>query len=160
MGLLRPFFGVAGAVALCLTTAAPAVAGDSPPPPPPSIDQYVESVPSATGGASRAVTKPQRKPLAPAVARHLRNSGSAVAKDLKVIATSSVYGAPQRKLTLPARNSSGTPTGRGTTLSGSPLTAAVSAVSDSGDSHVYWLLGALIVITTLVVWAAGRRHRA
>jgi hypothetical protein len=35
----------------------------------------------------------------------------------------------------------------------------VSAVSDSGDSHVIWLLAALIVVTTTMVWATARRHR-
>src|SRR5262249_4668221 len=159
MGSFRPFLGAIGAVALGLTAAGSALAEDPPPPPPPSISQYVESVPTATGGASRAVTKPHAKPLAPAVARRLRNSDNPVVKDLNTIATSSTYGAPQHKLTSPAPKPTSVPSHRD--IHGSTaLTAAVSAVSDSGDSHVYWLLAAVIVITTSMVWAAGRRHRA
>jgi hypothetical protein len=160
MGSFRPFIGAVGVVAFGLTTTGSALAQDPPPPPPPSISQYVESVPTATGGQSRAATKPRSKLLAPAVARRLRNSGSTVAKDLNRIATSSTYGAPQRKLTPPAPKSASTPSSHGRIHGSNAVSAAVSAVSDSGDSHMYWLLGALIVITTSMVWAAGRRHRA
>jgi hypothetical protein len=160
MGSFRPYLCVIGAVAFGLAAAGPALGDEPPSPPPPSINQYVESVPTATGGATRAVTKPHAKPLAPAVARRLRNSNNAVVKDLNSIATSSTYGAPQRKLTPPAPKPASAPGSRRGIHGSSAVSAAVSAVSDSGDSHVYWLLGAIIVITTSMVWAAGRRHRA
>jgi hypothetical protein len=73
----------------------------------------------------------------------------AVTERLKAIATSSAYGAPQQGLSRPAEASAQ-----------NPLAAAASAAADSSDSHIFWLLGAVIVVTTAMVWATARRHRA
>jgi hypothetical protein len=70
-------------------------------------------------------------------------------KRLESIATSSAYGAPQQGLSRPAAPNAQ-----------NPVSAAVSAATDSSDSHVFWLLGAVIVVTTSMVWATARRHRA
>src|SRR5438552_4494546 len=65
-------------VVVCISVfalVAPALAlsdGGSPPPPgTPSIDQYVETVPSSSGGWSIATGSPRSKPLRPGVAKRL-----------------------------------------------------------------------------------------
>jgi hypothetical protein len=87
--------------------------------------------------------------LPPAVTKELDTRPDAVSKRLKAIATSSAYGAPQQGLSRPAESNAQ-----------NPVSAAVSAATDSSDSHVFWLLGAVIVVTTAMVWATARRHRA
>jgi hypothetical protein len=74
---------------------------------------------------------------------------------LKDVATSSTYGAPQHGLSRPPKND-----GQATTPSdeSSPFDAAIGAVSSSGDGRVYWLLAAMIVVTTTMVWASARRN--
>jgi hypothetical protein len=139
----------AGAVALACSV--PAFAADRTPPvppPTPSIAQYVETVPTSQGGATAGSGQRNVNSLPPAVAKKLNAHPDALTKRLKSIATSSAYGAPQQGLSptdSKAQNS---------------LSAAVSAATDSSDSHVFWLLGAVIVVTTAMVWATARRHRA
>src|SRR5206468_3945792 len=108
----------------------------------PSIDQYVETVPSSSGGWSAATSLPRSKPLRPAVAKHLRQRSDHVTKLLQTAATSSTYGAPQHRLATPT-----TKKNRQTTKpsnESNPFGAAVGAVSSSGDSHIYWLLAAIV----------------
>jgi hypothetical protein len=93
------------------------------------------------------------------VINHLRQHRSAVAQQLEAIATSSAYGAPQNKLSVAPRSQGKTPPANPPSTFSNPLSAAVSAVSDSSDSHVFWLLAAMIVVTTTMVWATARRHR-
>jgi hypothetical protein len=150
---------------LALAAAAPALAEDPPPPTPPgtpSIDQYVETVPTSNGGTLPGVGKAHVKPLPHKVATRLQARNDAVEQRLKTIATSSTYGAPQRDLTGPAKRGNANSNGqkRAAPEENSALSAAVTAVSDSGDSHIFWLLAAVIVVTTSMVWAAARRHRA
>ena len=161
----------ASASAIALIAVAPALADDPPPPTPPgtpSIDQYVETIPTSNGGVSPGVGKPRTKSLPHRVSAKLRARPDAVTQRLEAIATSSVYGAPQRDLspprasappTSPKINARQRPTPSAEPKAANPLSAAVSAVSDSGDSHVFWLLAALIVVTTTMVWATARRHR-
>jgi hypothetical protein len=137
-----------------LASSTPALADDPPPPPgTPSIDQYVETVPTSQGGASPGVAKPRVKRLPRRISANLDARSDSVARRLEAIATSSSYGAPQRDLARQMNT-------RSMRKPGSPFSAAVSAVSDSGDSHVFWLLAAMIVVTTAMVWATARRHRA
>jgi hypothetical protein len=139
----------AGTAALCF--AVPALAADpSPPvpPPTPSIAQYVETVPTSQGGASVG-SGGQAERLPAEVRKKLEAHPDPIAKRLESIATSSAYGAPQQDLSRPAEENAQ-----------NPLSAAVSAATDSSDSHVFWLLGAVIVVTTAMVWATARRHRA
>lgn len=128
-----------------------AVAAEPPPPPPdtPSISQYVEQVPTSRGGSSPAVGKVKVRALPTQVAANLRAHPDRVTRRLKKVATSSTYGAPQRVLPKPARE-------RVEPKSSNALSAAVSAVSDSGDSHVVWLLLGLVFVTTAMVWSAVR----
>jgi hypothetical protein len=170
MGSLRSQLALLCASAVALIAVAPALAEDPPPPTPPatpSIDQYVETVPTSNGGVSPGVGKPRTKSLPHRVSARLHARPDAVTKRLEAIATSSVYGAPQRDLspprgsatrrTAPANSSAGPKAAN--PKAANPLSAAVSAVSDSGDSHVFWLVAALIVVTTTMVWASARRHR-
>ena len=188
----RFLIALLGASSIAFAAAAPAFAEDPPPPAPPgtpSIDQYVETVPTGSGGASPGVGKPRAKSLPRRVRTKLRARPDSVTKRLEAIATSSVYGAPQRDLSSPKTGSArgaGARTSPKTTVPktgvspkttapkadvqrrkpsrepnvANPLSAAVSAVSDTSDSHLYWLLAAMIVVTTGMVWAGARRHRA
>jgi hypothetical protein len=174
MGSLRSQLALLSASAIALTAVAPALADDPPPPTPPatpSIDQYVETIPTSNGGVSPSVGKPRTKSLPHRVSAKLRARPDAVTQRLEAIATSSVYGAPQRDLspprasatqqtTAPKIDARQRPTPSAEPKAANPLSAAVSAVSDSGDSHVFWLLAALIVVTTTMVWATARRHRS
>jgi hypothetical protein len=175
MGSLRSQLALLCASAVALIAVAPALAEDPPPPPPtppatPSIDQYVETVPTSNGGVSPGVGKPRTKSLPHRVSARLHARPDAVTKRLEAIATSSIYGAPQRDLS-PAKGSATQRTAPANSAgpkaanpkaanpkAANPLSAAVSAVSDSGDSHVFWLVAALIVVTTTMVWASARRH--
>ena len=75
---------------------------ESPPPPEgPAIDQYVETVPSGTGGQAVGVGKSRTKPLPRHAAKKLKQQRTPLAPKLRSIATSSSYGAPQQ--TLPRR---------------------------------------------------------
>jgi hypothetical protein len=160
---------LAAGIILCVFSA-PAFADDTPPPVPPetpSIDQYVETVPTSHGGTSAGIGKPRAKPLPHRIAAKIRARSDAVTKNLEVVATSSAYGAPQSDLSRPAKTSRQRekPSANPARPSAEPkaanaLSAAVSAVSDSGDSHVFWLLAAIIVVTTAMVWATARRQRA
>jgi hypothetical protein len=135
-----------------LAFSAPALAVDRPPPvppPTPSIAQYVETVPTSQGGATTGPGKRNANLLPAAVTKKLDARPDAVSKRLKAIATSSAYGAPQQGLSRPAEPNAQ-----------NPVSAAVSAATDSSDSHIFWLLGAVIVVTTAMVWATARRHRA
>jgi hypothetical protein len=122
----------------------------SPPPGTPSIGQYVETVPTAKGGSTAGVGTAKSKQLPPSIERRLRALPPAVARRLEAIATSSAYGAPQQ----------GTSPNAVAPTAANPLSAAVTAVSGSSDTRVFWLLGAVIFVTTAMVWATARRHRA
>ena len=161
MGSLRSQLASLSVSALALAAAAPALGQNPPPPPPgtPSIDQYVETVPTSNGGAAPGVGKAHVKPLPRQVAARLQARHDAVSKRLEAIATSSVYGAPQRPLKPIEKRTAGNPSRPVEPEPANALSAAVSAVSDSGDSHVFWLLAAVIVVTTSMVWAAARGHR-
>jgi cobalamin biosynthesis Mg chelatase CobN len=159
MGSFRRYPLLVPAAVVALMAAVPALADDPPPPTPPttpSIDQYVETVPTASGAASHAKTTRRRTTLTPAVTARLRNSRDAYTRRLKAVATSAAYGAPTRALSAPSGQTTAATEGD----SGNALSAAVSAMESSDDSHVFWLLGLLIVVTATMVWVAARKHRA
>jgi hypothetical protein len=184
MGSVKYQIAALAAGAFALAFSAPALADEPPPPvpPTPSIDQYVETVPTSQGGSSAGVGKPHAKPLPHRVTKKLRARRDAVTKRLQAVATSSIYGAPQQDLSRPTKTKASRPktsANRPKTSAtrrpmpaekpvprptepkaANPLSAAISAVSDSSDSHVFWLLGAMIIVTTAMVWATARRHRA
>jgi hypothetical protein len=162
MGSVRMYSFVAGAVVIAMLAAGPVLAEDPPPPTPPStpsVSQYVESVPRGTGSATPRKIRRQTTTLTPAVAARLRNSEGAYAKRLRSIATSPAYGAPTTEFTRPSAHDSSA-TARSGTENGNALSAAVSAVGDSGDSHIFWLLGLIVAVTATMVLAAAGRDRA
>jgi hypothetical protein len=164
MGSIRSQFIAFGALIFTLIAAAPVLAEDPPPGPPtppgtPSIDQYVETVPTSSGGASPGVGRPHKRALPANVARTLRTHEDQVTQRLTAIATSSAYGAPQSELHPTAGPKHLQVPRRPEREPANPLSAAVSAVGDAGDSHVFWLLGAMIALTTSMVWAATRHRR-
>jgi len=121
------------------------------------IDQYTEGVPSAggsgnSGGSGGSGSYSYDSSALSASTANMLKSQGASGKQLKNVASSSRYGAPQSKVgdvapTFGSRN---------------PLSAAVSAVSGGGDaqSHFVGLLIALAVIAASAVLSAGYRRRA
>jgi hypothetical protein len=152
MGSPKSQISMVIAAVVALVFPAAAVAATPPPPPPPdtpSISQYVEQVPTSRGGWSLGVGKAHARALPPKVSNRLRAHRDPVSQQLEKVATSSGYGAPQRTLPKAAG-------GNAAPKASNALSAAVSAVSDSGDSHVVWLLLALVFVTTAMVWSAAR----
>jgi hypothetical protein len=140
------------ALALALPDASLGAEPPSPPPDTPSISQYIEQVPTSHGGSTPGMGKAQVRALPTNVAASFGAHPDPVSKQLKKIATSSTYGAPQRVLPKTAAGSA-EPT------SSNALSAAVSAVNDSGDGHLLWLLLILAFVTIAMVWAAAARPR-
>jgi hypothetical protein len=171
MGSFRSKVVVLSLCVCALVWTSPAFAEDPPPPTPPgtpSIDQYVETVPTSQGGASTSLGKPRKKRLPDKVATQMRTIPDRLTQRLETAATSSTYGAPKRDLPRPRRNAAdlprprrSAPADRGASSrepeAANPVSAAVSAVSDSGDSHMFWLLAAVIIVTTTMVWTARQR---
>jgi hypothetical protein len=139
--------------ALIALVLAPAASSSTPPPAPPpdtpSISQYVEQIPTSHGSSSPGVGRAQSKPLPPRVSVRLHKKHDRVSTQLEKVATSSSYGTPQRILPKPINSS-------GESDRSNALSAVVSAVSDSGDSHVITLLLAVVFVTTAMVWTALR----
>jgi hypothetical protein len=161
MPSLRLQVVLVSAVLTVLTLSASAVAnGSAPPTAPetPSISQYVETVPTSRGGSSAGVGKPRSRPLPGNVVAKLGTRSDPRTQLLKAVATSSAYGAPQSDLS-PFAGERGTPS-TAEPKGANALSSAVSAVNDSGDSRMFWLLAGLIVATTTTVWGSARRHRA
>jgi hypothetical protein len=112
-----------------------------------AADQYKESVPTSRGPRVSAVERRRSSRLPPAVSARLDREQGPVATRLEQAATSSRYGAPQRKLESHRR--ADTP--------GVPA-AAIGAADASGGGALPWLLIALLVITAFVTGAAAHRH--
>jgi hypothetical protein len=181
---------VAALVLLGAGAVAPlAWAQDPPPPPPPpevpAINQYVETIPSGSGGQAVGVGKSRTKPLAKKAAKKLSQRATPLAPKLHSIATSSAYGAPQQALprstspakrAQPAKPHAQTPARprprrpeptrsvqpeRPVSAERTALSAAVSAATDGGDRGPVLLLAAIVLLTTAagVVAAAKRAQR-
>jgi cobalamin biosynthesis Mg chelatase CobN len=124
----------------------PGAAAAASPPPTPGISQYVETVPTSSGGTTnqpQKTTERARPAVTPA--------------QVAAIASSPAYGAPQSKLSLhPAH---GTSTGTASREDANAISAAVSAVDGSDDSRFIWLAVALVVITASAVGAATLSYR-
>ena len=152
----------------------------------PSLDQYVESVPSAEGGTAA----PRRSPgaagrLPAATRRQLRRQGGSSAAALERIATDPAFGAPpatgaapasggddepepgRRPRATPARDGAGGsggaggPSGAGTVRESDPgaLSAGAGALADAGATGPLALV-ALALIAAGAGAAAVRRRRA
>jgi hypothetical protein len=171
----------AAALALVGAAGAKPFARSHDPPPPPTegtaISQYVETLPSGSGGQAVGVGKAHTKPLPKPAAKKLAQKTTPLAPKLQSIATSSSYGAPQQ--TLPRKpaakygkkpqHPAATPIGgsdrptepaRAAEPDRTALSAAVSAATGGGDRGPVILLAAIVVFTTAAgLTAAARRAR-
>ena len=153
--------------------AVPAAHADEQPPVDPAaaaMAVYVESVPTAEGPTAVGVKPPDGRPLQPRVRTELRQQAGEAAPQLEDVATSSGYGAPQRK--LPAGKPSRKPPATASAPTAAPERAAppeapapsvgraleVALAPDaSGSSLRMWLL--LAGLLGVAAWAlAGARR--
>lgn len=132
-----------------------------------AVCQYVEQIPTSSGSQATGFGKPRVTPLPPAVKEQLTRQAGADAPLLEQIATSSVYGAPQKKLRAapvgPNNRSSGElgpPIEREDTSIGGALSAAVDVTADGSNGRLIGLLIVLLAITGVALASAGYRQRA
>lgn len=128
------------------TAAEPARGQESPP----AIAQYVEQVPTSSGGASAGVAVERVTPLAPSIRHALGRRGGRDAERLEKLATSSRYGAPQRRAprTIP-------PPAQPRGLS---VGAVATATADADKKHLIGLAAVLALITLGTISAALARY--
>jgi hypothetical protein len=144
---------VLGLLSFVLLGAGPAFAQEPAPADTALIDQYKETIPTAsgpkvTGGSSSG----DGTPLPPAVVTELRQAvGEEEAKRLEEVATSPRYGAPSH-----APDEGGLPASSETP---NPVSAAISAFSDESGGSLLPLLLAIVFSTGALFGAAVFRHR-
>jgi hypothetical protein len=144
------FFGWSGAAA----------AQTEPPPPPDdgsAIDEYVEEIPSSSGGVAPGAGEKKTKPLPAPVSAQLSSEAGEDAVVLREVATSSDAGAPQVELTRPGDREAAI--GDAADDGSSPLSAAVSAVSGGSGGRVVGLVVVLVLVTGTALGAAVYWHR-
>ena len=143
-----------------------------------AIDQYVECPPQVGDENAPDVTKPTKTPLPTDVRTRLFAEGGEDAPILEEIATSSVYGAPQRSAAgngSGADASGGGPGGprrggdgstpyegadpRDDVSAGEAVSAAVGAVGGGEAGRMAGLLVFLVLISVAALAAAALRHR-
>jgi hypothetical protein len=131
-------------------------AATSPPVPPDiaAILVYVETIPTGSGAKAVRPGAEQKAPLPPATARKLRAEAGRDARILEEIATSSQYGAPQRKLPLAHDR----PEPDGDDLSPRVLATAVTAAADVEEGRLLGLTLVLGAITAVAFGMAARRR--
>ena len=139
----RRLVGVLVALLVGLASAAPAMAGAG------LVDQYTEQVPTASGSSGGGSGPTYSAPLSGSVRTQLYNNGGSDAKTLEKIATSSRYGAP--RVTHPPDATLGS-------VSPSPLSAAVNAVTGGSDSRLIGLFVALVATAAVMLGAAAARR--
>ena len=137
-----------------------------------AVAQYREMLPAADGpivlGAEK---KPTQQALPPAAAEVVRTEGGEDAPTLERVATSSLYGAPQKALpALPAPprvsadkaapNPVPVPDAKPTRPSGAVVVAAGGIVSEAGSGRLGFLAALLAAITFGCVIGAFARRRA
>jgi hypothetical protein len=149
LGARRASLAVAAVTATVVAGAVtPGNAAAAEPPPTPGISQYVETVPTSSGGtANKRQVRANRA--------HPRVTPAQVA----AIASSAAYGAPQGKLSLHPATGASTGTGRASREDANAISAAVGAVDGNDDSRFIWLAAALLVITASAVGAATLAYR-
>ena len=177
---IRRSIGIA-VVLFAVGALTPLAFADDPEPPPggPAISQYVETVPSGTGGRAVGVGRSRSKPLPKKAEKKLDRKTTPLAPKLRSIATSSSYGAPQQTLprrAKPARAKHPRTTAKPAQVPRSQaprpvarddataqtdrtaLSAAVSAATGGGDRAPVILLAAIVLITTAAALSAAARR--
>jgi hypothetical protein len=135
---------------LAAGTAGAATLGDIPS----SVDQYVEIVPTGSG---KVTPKKKTTPLPPNSAQALKTTDKSTAAALTEVATSSVFGAPDKKLAPKAhvQVSAELPNA---SFAGSLKETAGSLFSGGGRPLA--LLIGLVVITAAAVVTAAKKNRS
>jgi hypothetical protein len=131
-----------------------AAAQTAPPPPPDdsAIDEYVEEIPTGSGGVAPGADEKETTPLPGSVSAQLDGQAGGDAAVLKELATSSHAGAPQTELAPIARR----PEAARDRTSG--LAAAASAVGGSSGTRLIGLLLVVVLITGAAAVAVVYRH--
>ena len=131
-----------------------------------AIDQYVECLPGGGGENSSGGKKPTNADLSSAVQADIQSEGGDDAELLQQVASSSLYGAPQKSLGGPGRGappidrerlSAADP--QADVSAGDAATAAVSAVQGGDAGRLVGLLVALFIVTAAALGAAAVRQR-
>ena len=143
--------------------AAPGLAHAQLPDDPSAVDQYVEDVPAGGGKEYPGTSEPSKTSLPQGVTQQIASEGGSDAPLLTEIATSSAYGAPQKRLGRPGSGPSpadGDPAagGDGEPSSG-VLSTAVTAVEGGDSKRLLGLMLALLAISVATVVAVAARHR-
>jgi hypothetical protein len=180
---LIPFLFVATVVAVVPSMAEAASSDPRPPGDISAVSQYVEMVPTSSGGAATGISKPKLKPLPRRVNTELQKQAGKSAHALAEVATSSSYGAPQHDLApvraAPSATQSKTnpatkqraprslpvthlplirPRGIGPTSSLPKASNAINAAfSEISAARLIGLLVALLLIASMLLMAAGSR---
>jgi hypothetical protein len=136
-------------LAMMFVSVASAQEGDA------AVDEYAEIVPTGEGEAPPANKEEESQPLPASVVQQVESEGGTDAPILKRVATSSLYGAPQRSV-----REAGSGVGGGASdVSPSAVSTAVSLVTDGGGGGR--LAGLLVVMLLTGIFAlclAGYRH--
>jgi hypothetical protein len=135
---------------------APVARGDNKPPKPDSsaVSQYVEMVPTASG-SSEAGVGTVKAPLSARARWELRGAPATVANALRIVGTSSAFGAPSTRLKPAAQAAS---SNRAAAELQRAFSGAVAAGGAGGTSNVFALGAFLLVVTAAMVSAAARKQ--
>jgi hypothetical protein len=132
-----------------------------------AVSQYAELVPAAVGSkapGAEAKTEKTQDSLPPAAKNALKQAPPAIAKPLEKIATSSTYGAPERRAEpnatkpetrAPVRDPDAVPPGAG--VEEVALGTTVSAIASATDERLLGLLLTMLVTMLGAVALAVRR---
>jgi len=126
--------------------------------PPSSVDQYVEVVPTGDGNAS---PRDKTTPLSRSSARALATTDKPTAAALKKVATSSLFGAPDKKLTSKAGTTAGTQVSAelpSASFAGS-LKETIGSLLSGGGRPLGLLVG-LVIISVATAVMARRKNRS
>jgi hypothetical protein len=138
-------------VAASLAGAAPALGG-TPDPGASSVAQYVELVPTAGGAHAPGIGKEQHLPLSSEAEHALEHISRTTAASLRLVGTSSTYGAPSNEGGKAGRvdRNALAPTRRPT---GDQSLQAIAAAAASADDAR--MIGLLLVLATVTVVGAA-----
>jgi hypothetical protein len=119
-----------------------------------AVDEYAEIVPTGEGEAAPANKEEESRPLPASIVQQVESEGGADAPILKRVATSSVYGAPQRSV-----REAGVGSGGASDVSPSTVSTVVGLVTDGGSGGRFGgLLIVMLLTGILAVGLAGYRQ--
>jgi hypothetical protein len=147
-----------------LVMALPAVASASSDATSPSLDQYVESVPTATGDRPEPGASGSQGGLPSSTERDIAQQGGSDAPALEAVAGSPALGAPPASSNGGKGARPGAGNGRSAvppaTAAPSALDAATTAASGDDAGAAPWLLAGMLLLTAVAAGVALARRRA